>query len=214
MKLLSSAITLAVLSCASVSAFAGEVYGGIGSTGLELGLSHSLSERFGARLEVNSLNVTRNFTTSDVQYDARVKFSNAGLYMDWFVASSFRLTAGALLGSRKIHGTARSIGNTIQLNGVVYPVAAGDSLDFDARFPSSTPYIGVGWGHHSGAAGLHLYGDAGVAIGNPDVRLTPAGSLAARLNPNDLAAEQSAAQDKANSLRNYPVFKIGLRYTY
>jgi hypothetical protein len=213
MKLL-CAITLAALSCAGTTASAGEVYGGIGSTGLELGLSHSLSERFGARLEGNSLSVTRNFTTSNVQYDARVKFSNAGLYLDWFVASSFRITGGALLGSRKIHGTARSIGNTIQLNGVLYPVVAGDSLDFDAKFPSATPYFGVGWGHQSGAPGLHLYGDVGVAIGKPEVTLTPSASLASKLNPNDLTAEQSAAQDKANSLRNYPVFKIGLRYTY
>ena len=100
------AITLAALSCAAFNAVAGELYGGVGSTGLELGLSHSYSDRLGARLEVNSLSVTRDFTTSNVQYDARVKFSNAGLYMDWFVGGGFRLTAGALLGSRKIHGTA------------------------------------------------------------------------------------------------------------
>ena len=159
MKLI-SAITLAALSCTAINTSAGEVYGGIGSTGLELGLSHGFSERLGARLEANSLRITRDFTTSDVQYDARVKFANAGLYMDWFVAGSFRLTGGALIGSRKIHGKARSIGNTIELNGIVYPIAAGDSLDFDAKFPSVTPYVGLGWGHHNDAPGLHLYGDA------------------------------------------------------
>ena len=46
------------------------------------------------------------------------------------------------------------------------------------------------------------------------MKLTPTGSLASSINPDDLANEQSAAQDKANSLRVYPVFKIGLRYRF
>ena len=209
-----AATTLVALSCTGITAVAGEVYGGIGSTGLELGVSHSVSQSLGARLEMNSLRITRDVTTDDIQYDARVKFSNAGLYMDWFVVSGFRLTGGALVGSRKVHGKARSIGNTIELNNVVYPVAAGDSLDFDAKFPSVAPYLGVGWGHHSSARGLHLYADAGVAIGKPKVTLTPTGSLAASINADDLASEQSAAQNEANSLRVFPVFKIGLRYAY
>jgi hypothetical protein len=213
MKLLSTA-ALAALACTCITSFAAEVYGGAGTTGFELGVSSNVGDRWGARAEVNSLNITRRFTTSNIDYDARVKFSNAGVYVDWFVASSFRLTGGALIGSRKIHGAARSIGNTLQLNGVVYPVVAGDGLDFDAKFPNVTPYIGVGWGHNTDTPGLHVYGDAGVAVGRPEVTLTPTASLAARLNPGDLASEQSSAQNKANDLRNYPVFKFGLRYTY
>ena len=130
------------------------------------------------------------------------------------MGTSFRVTGGALAGSRKIHGAARSIGNTIRLNGVVYPVSAGDSLDFDAKFPTVTPYLGIGWGHQAGTTGLHFYADAGVAFGRRDVTLTPSASLAAKLNPADLASEQNSAQDKADSLRYYPVLKFGLRYTY
>ena len=207
--------TLAVLSCVSVHAMAAEVYGGAATTGVELGVGQTFAERFGLRLEGNSLNLTRNFSTSDVQYDAKVKFGNAGVFADVFIARGFRLTAGALVGDRGIHGVARSVGNTIQLNGVAYPVAAGDSLNFEAKFPTVSPYIGLGWGHQpSATAGLQFYADVGVAIGRPEVTFSPSASLAAKVNPSDLASEQASAQDKANSYRNYPVVKIGLLYAF
>lgn len=213
MRLLSCGV-LAALSCATLNAFAAEVYGGAGTTGLELGFSQPFSDRFGARLEANTLNVSHNLSTSNVDYDTKVKFTTAGVFGDYFLGSSFRITGGALMGNRKIHGVARSISNTIQLNGVTYLVAAGDSLDFEAKFPSVAPYLGIGWGHQQDSGGLHFYADAGAAFGRPKVTLTPTASLAAKLNPTDLASEQSSAQDKANSLRNYPVLKLGVRYTY
>ena len=205
---------LGALSLISADALAAEVYGGVGTTGLEAGFSQPFSDRFGARLEGNRLGVTRDFTTSNVKYDAQVKFSNAGAYVDAFFGGGFRLTGGALIGSRKIHGTARSVGGAIELNGVIYPLGAGDRLDFDVTFPRVTPYLGIGWGHHQTSGGLHFYADAGAAIGRPKVKLAPSASLAARLNPSDLAAEQDAAQEEANSLRVYTVLKFGVRYVF
>jgi hypothetical protein len=213
MRLLSCG-ALAALSCVTVHAWGAEVYGGGGTTGFEVGLAQTFTNGFAARIEANNLSITRAFNTSGVDYDAKVKFSNVGVYLDAFVGSSLRLTGGALVGNRKIHGVARSVGNTIDLNGVRYVLAAGDSLDFDAKFPNVTPYLGVGWGHHQDAAGLHFYADAGVAIGRPEVKLTPSASLLAKVNPTDLAAEQNTAQDKADSLRFFPVLKLGIRYTF
>lgn len=205
---------VAALSFASGDASASELYAGVGTTGLELGVAARFGDSFAARLDLNALALTRNFSTSDVDYDAKMKFFNAGAYLDWFVGSGFRLTGGALIGDRKVHGTARSAGNTITLNGMVYPVAAGDSLDFDAKYPTVTPYLGVGFGHHRADAGWHIYADAGVAFGRPKVTLTPTASLASKLNPGDLASEQALAQDKANGLRAYPVLKLGAAYAF
>jgi hypothetical protein len=94
MRLLSCG-ALAALSCVTVHASGAEVYGGGGTTGFEIGLTQNFANGFAARIEANSLSVTRDFTTSGVDYDAKVKFSNAGLYFDGFLGSSFRLTAGA-----------------------------------------------------------------------------------------------------------------------
>jgi hypothetical protein len=51
-------------------------------------------------------------------------------------------------------------------------------------------------------------------IGRPEVKLTPSASLLAKVNPTDLAAEQNTAQHKADSLRLFPVLKLGVRYTF
>lgn len=205
---------VALLSLTAAQAGAAEIYGGVATTGLEVGVAQPISSAFTTRLEFNWLHATHKFDTSDIDYDARFKASNVGVYVDGFVAGSLRVTAGALVGERKVHGVARSMGNTITLNGVVYPVAASDTLAFDADFPTVTPYLGIGFGHRNTGAGLHLYADAGVAWGRPDVRLSPSASLAAKINPSDLAAEQASAQDKANRLRAYPVVKIGVAYAF
>lgn len=207
-------LMLAAASCASLDASAAEIYAGAGTTGIELGLAQPLGERFTLRLDANRLDFTRKFTSGQVQYDARLKASNAGVYVDWFALGSFRFTGGALVGSREIHGTARSVGNTVKVGGTVYPLVAGDALDFDAKYPKASPYVGLGWGHQAGGSGLQWYADAGVAFGRADVTLTPVGSLVSRITAADLAAERSAAQDGSSGLRYYPVIKLGLRYAF
>ena len=210
MKPIVAAIALVLSPLAASSA---EVYGGVGTTGAELGFAQALSGSLNVRLDVNALGYSTNFSTSGIDYDARLKATTAGVYLDWFVIGGVRVTGGALLGSRKLHGTATSSGPTIVLNGVTYPVSPGDALDFDARFPGATPYLGLGYGHRTGA-GLQLYADVGVAYGRPKVSLSPTASLAAKVSPADLAAEQLLVQDKADRYRAYPVLKVGLSYGF
>ena len=44
--------------------------------------------------------------------------------------------------------------------------------------------------------------------------LSPTASLAAKVSPADLAAEQLLVQDKADRYRAYPVLKVGLSYGF
>ena len=136
MKLLPLFLFLVVLS--ALPAAAAELYGGIGTTGLEVGLAQPISNDCSARLDVNWLRVTRHFNTSDIDYDARYKASNLGVYVDGFVAGGLRVTGGALVGPRRMHGVARSTGGTITLNGVTYPVSAGRDLRSTST-PTSRP---------------------------------------------------------------------------
>ena len=64
------------LWCVALQAHAGELYGGGGTTGFELGFAQPFADRFAARIEFNSLRVTRDYNTSGVDYDAKVKFNN------------------------------------------------------------------------------------------------------------------------------------------
>ena len=204
----------AALAIASPLASAVELAAGGGSTGGEVGVVVPLAPSFTARLEANVLRYGTDFTSDDgIHYDAKLKGDNAGVYLDAFVFESVRVSGGALIGRRVFHGTATSLGDTVDFNGTTYPVSPGDALGFDAKFPRVSPYLGIGWGHRPGA-GLHLYADAGVAWGRPTVTLSPTASLLMKVSPSDLAAEQSSVQDKANRYRAYPVLKIGLAYAF
>jgi hypothetical protein len=202
-----------VLVLSPIAASSAEIYGGLGTTGAEIGVAQALSDRFSVRLDANTLRYGTHFSTNGIDYDAKLKATNGAAYLDAFVMGGLRVSAGALLGSRKYHGTATSLSGTVTLNGVTYPVGPGDSLDFDAKFPSVTPYLGLGYGHRTGT-GLQVYADAGVAYGRPKVTLSPSASLAAKVSATDLAGEQASVQDKADRYRAYPVLKIGVSYGF
>lgn len=205
---LAATFALLLLPLAAAGA---EIYGGIGTTGGEIGIAQPLGITFGLRLEGNALGYRSHFNADGIEYDTRLKTGNAALFVDGFVAGGLRVTGGALVGSRKFHGTARSLGSTVTINGVVYPVGPGDALDFDARFPTVTPYLGLGWGHRAErSGGLQVYADAGVAYGRPKVTLSPSPSLALKVSPTDLAAQQVSVQDKADRYRLYRVIKLGV----
>ncbi|MEO8924993.1 MAG: hypothetical protein ABI330_19575 [Caldimonas sp.] len=204
----------AVLLLGPLTAAAVEIYGGVGTTGGEVGLAQSVAAAASVRVEVNALRYSSSFTTSGIDYDTKLEATNAAVYLDAFFYGNVRVSAGALVGRRKMHGTATGIGSTISFNGVPYPMLPGDALDFEATFPTVTPYLGIGYGHHDAAPGLHLYVDAGVAYGRPKVTLSPTASLLAKVNPADLLAEQSSVQDKADRYRAYPVLKVGLIYAF
>jgi hypothetical protein len=53
-----------------------------------------------------------------------------------------------------------------------------------------------------------------VAYGRPKVTLTPSASLAAKVSPAAIAAQQASVQDQADHYRAYPVLKIGLSYGF
>ncbi len=209
-KPIASALALVLFPLAASSS---AIYGGAGSTGGEVGVAQAVGSSFAVRFEGNALSYRSHFTTNGVDYNARLKAGNAAAYVDGFVIGSVRITGGALMGSRKFHGTASTVGGSVVVNGVRYPVSPGDGLDFDARFPTVTPYLGVGYGHRAGP-GLQVYADAGVAYGRPKVTLSPTASLAAKVSPTDLLAEQRSVQDKADHYRAYPVLKIGLGYAF
>lgn len=195
------------------AASADEVYGGAGTTGLEVGYGLKLNAASGVRVDVNFLHYSPSFSTSDVDYDAKLKFGNAGMYFDWFLGDSpFRLSTGALVGPRKLEGTGRSSGGAIVINGVAY-AAGGESLHMEAKFPTVSPYIGIGWGHEQSGKG-GFYADLGTAFGRPKVTLTASPGLVAAAGQANIDEERRRAQDKADRLRFYPVLKVGYSYAF
>lgn len=197
------------------AARAGESYLGIGSTGLDVGYGFKLKPSTGLRVELNFLDLGRDFNSDGADYAARLKFSNLGAYVDYFLGDSFRLTGGLLLGKRKLEGRGVTTGGTVRINGADYPAPAGESVTVTDTLPSTTPYLGLGFGHnHQPGSGWGFYADAGLALGKGDVKVVVTPGLVGAAGQANVDAEEAKVRDKLDKLKAYPVLKLGLSYTY
>lgn len=209
-----SALLLAAVALLPARAQATEVFGGLGTSGVELGVAERVGGSAGLRMSAEFLKVGRDFESGGATYDTKLKFSTLGVYGDYFVAGGgFRLTAGAVIGTRKATGNAVATNGSISINGSSYP-AAGESVGAEAKFPSAAPYLGIGYGHHQATKGSSFYVDLGVVIGKADAKLSPSAGLAAAAGPANIAAEQQKLQDNVNKLKAYPVLKFGFSYAF
>lgn len=200
-------------SLASPSVQAVELFGGVGTTGFEVGLGSRIGSNAGLRMDAEFLDYGRKFDRNGASYDTQLKFSTLGVYGDYFLGDSFRLTAGALIGQRKASGNGVATNGTITINGTTYP-AAGESVDAQAKFPSFAPYLGIGFGHAQSSKGLSFYFDAGVAIGKPDAKITASPGLVAAAGQSNIDAEQRNLQESVDKLKFFPAVKFGLGYNF
>lgn len=190
-----------------------ELFGGVGTTGLEIGLGSRISSNTGLRVDAEFLDYSRSFERNGASYDTKLKFSSLGVYGDYFLGDSFRLTAGALIGQRKASGNGVATNGTITINGTSYP-AAGESVDAEARFPSFAPYLGIGFGHAQTSKGLSFYFDAGVAIGKADAKITASPGLVSAAGQSNIDAEQRNLQESVDKLKFFPAVKFGVGYHF
>jgi hypothetical protein len=200
-------------SLLSTPAHAVELFGGVGTTGFEIGLGSRIGSSTGLRMDAEFLDYSRSFDRNGASYDTKLKFSSLGVYGDYFVVDSFRLTAGALIGQRKASGNGVATNGTITINGATYP-AAGESVDAEAKFPSFSPYLGIGFGHAQSGKGLSFYFDAGVAIGKADAKITASPGLVAAAGQSNIDAEQRNLQESVDKLKFFPAVKFGLGYNF
>lgn len=164
---------------ASLGVQAGEVYGGVGVPGLMLGFAQPVSANVTVRADFSTLGSrTADGTEEGIQYAGTLKTNRVGAYADWFPgAGGFRLTGGLTFNRFGLDLTARpGAGQSITIGDVTYPVlAADDRLDVSVKFPDTTPYIGIGYGHRLGK-GWGFVADLGVSIGKPKVTAVASGT--------------------------------------
>lgn len=211
---LANALLIAAAALLSSQARATEVFGGLGTSGVEVGVSERIGGSAGLRMSAEFLKIGRDFESDGATYDTKLKLSTLGLYGDYFVAGGgFRLTAGAVIGTRKASGNAVASNGSLTINGTPYP-AAGESVGAEAKFPSAAPYFGIGYGHHQPTKGSGFYVDLGVVIGRADTKLSPSAGLVAAAGQANIDAEQRKLQDSVNRLKAYPVLKFGFSFAF
>ena len=206
-------LLLALGAASQVQAQTGEVYGHLGTEGLGIGYSHSLTPSAGVRIEGNYGRVSRELETDGVKYDAKIRLGGIGVIGDWFPSDAgFRLSGGLTWNDKKGSGTGRSSADSVTINGNTYSLR-DEELRGRVKFPTFMPYLGVGYGHHDAGPGWNFTADFGVMFGKPKASLTATPGLAAQAG-DDIEVERRELQHEADKFKVFPILKLGASYRF
>jgi hypothetical protein len=208
-------LSLALLSGPALAQGVG-VYGVGGSGGLGVGLNLPVGPAFGIRGEIASLTESDTYTEDQITYKGDLKLKGNGVFVDFRpFMGSFRLVGGATFGGSSASLDAQATDGTVTIDGRRFD-ASGNSLHADIKYPSTMPYLGVGWGHGRFNEPGWTFGlDLGFSIGKPKVNLTGSGGLLAQPGAQAaIAAEERKVQDDLNSARVLPVIKLSVGYQF
>ncbi|MFM1978869.1 MAG: hypothetical protein RLZ68_134 [Pseudomonadota bacterium] len=200
-----------VLSAVPAAAFAGEmgtVYTQLSTNGLGLGYAASVSEGFAVRGQINAL-PKQTFTGDVGDFGAgntmtvELNWSSAQLVGDWYPGSGgFRMSGGVVFNSSKI---------TLAGNGNVNNKPATVNAEIKMS-DGIAPYAGIGYSTKpKDAKGFGFVFDLGVMFQNPKSTLTATG---AGVTQADIDAQNKKVQDAIDNLKVFPVFGIGLSYSF
>ena len=141
----------------------------VGTLGAGINVATPINDSFQLRLNINGAKYSRTESEEDIDYDADLKFANAGLLVDYFPFESvgFHLTAGAYYNANKIEAAGQPTNGTFTIDDVDYQAAEIGSLNADLDFDKFAPYIGLGWGNDSRSEGFGFSLDIGALVGKP-----------------------------------------------
>lgn len=193
------------------------VYGVVGTGGSGVGAGIPLSEKFGARAEIARW--TKDYETEEdgIKYKGEFKLQTTALFVDYHpFGGIFRLTAGVDFAGPKAAVSAETTGGMVNVNGKDYNMPAGEGITGTIEYPSTMPYLGIGWGMGNLAKSGWRFGvDAGVDIGKARGKLTATPGLSSQAGFDaDFAAEQKQFDEDVSKVKVFPVVKLSLGYAF
>lgn len=247
-----SVLSLFAVGLVSTSAMAvyvpdTEVYGRLGTSGIGVGGAYALTENVTLRGDFSSFGaIKRNFNHSSINYSAKLKNDKLNLMFDVFpFDNGFRLTSGLGFLRTGMTGTgvsSSSANQSIKIGGRTYGLTldSNDTVNASFKYPTVSPYIGLGYGHHikqkkGGEWGFLV--DVGVYLGKGKSSVALSQSLndklvqaeidSAELQQQPITRAQAQAtvnghveQEKqrfhnsANKFRFVPMLSVGISYRF
>lgn len=209
MKIKQTIAVVLAISAASIggAASAQTAYGQVGTTGFTLGYAEHLNNYVNVRADASFFNYSRDFKAGSVDYAGKLKFSNVGVYADYFAVGQFRVTGGLLIGDDKV--TARGTA------GAGNDIPEGEWASATLKTKKVRPYLGLGWGLGKQVGkGLSFTADVGVAYGRFKTDYSVSEGLANYWGADRIQQERRDLDSKANDLKWYPVVRLGLAYRF
>ena len=217
------AATSLAAACASAAAAQDRFAVGaqVGTTGVGLEGKFKLTDRFGVRGTLDTLQWEHELDTDDVSYDGDLDFNTAGLFVDFHpTGGPFFISAGSYFGERKVSVDGRPRGGTVELGGQVFTAEQTGTLSGDVDFGDTAPFLGFGWdGAFNSDSRLGFKALVGAAFGDdPQANLSRTGGVAltpvlqAQLDAA-LAQEEREVEEEVD-FSVYPVVQLGFSYRF
>lgn len=198
--------TLTLFGASAVNAQT--AYGQVGTTGFTLGYAHHF-DKFNLRGDVNFFNYNHDLNTDGINYDAKLKFANVGVFADYFpisALSQFRLTGGLFLGNDKIEARGQA--------GEGSDIPQGEWARGNIKSKSIRPYLGIGWGFGNQAKGLSFAADLGASYGKFRTNYQVSPGLQEYWGDDRVQEERRELDSKISDYKWYPVVRLGLSYRF
>jgi hypothetical protein len=208
------AAALATSLLAAPAAQATDAHVGVGIFGPIVGASTAVGNGITLRGDFSGgLSTTRDGREGNVDYTGKIKASRVGGYLDWHPFTGvFRVSAGVSFNDVKLNLNGRGGNSTI--NGKPVDLTK-ETFNLNVKYPSTTPYLGMGWGHGQGTdAGFGFFADFGVLFGSFKATATTTAVGKNGITQADVDAEVADAMSSVNKVKVLPVVQLGLTYRF
>ncbi len=205
------------LGLGTTAASAVEVYGTAGFLGYGLGVAQPLGPHLGVRADIATAgNRSERRTEEGIDYDAKVKLDRTNQLLDWFVmGGTFRVSTGLTFANTKLVLDASGAGGTLIVGGNNYTTTAADGFNVSVKYPSTMPYLGIGWGHNMQRdKGWRFAFDVGAAIGKPKVSVITRGQLSQAAAQADVDRETQELRDGVGAVKMLPQVMFSIGYSF
>jgi hypothetical protein len=216
-KYLKTLLVALPTSLCATAASAGEVYGTAGFLGYGLGYAQPLGPNLGVRADFATAGSRSERRTEEgIDYDAKLKLDRTNLLLDWFVmAGTFRISTGLTLANTKLVLDGSGAGGTLTVGGTTYTTTSADGFTATIKYPSTMPYLGIGWGHGMQSdKGWRFALDIGAAIGKPKVSVVTRGQLTQAAAQGDVDRETQELRDGVGAVKVLPQVMFSAGYSF
>ncbi len=169
------------------------------------------------RLGVSELNFNHSVNSTNVSYQGKIKLEDGSALLDFApLGPLFRISGGLMFGNNRLTLTGQPTSGAYSLGNNTYQASQVGSVNAEIKpHSSASPYLGIGFGRVSGA-GVNFYSDFG-AIFNGGMKASVNASCGASMPAatcaqfqSDAAVESQKLQSSVNTLKVWPVARVGI----